>query len=263
MGLTLVTGVEIPELRGLWRMELPWRRWWQQVGHSHHNPIALVSILKLEAWWDCGFQNPERRKGAGGAHASKLASLGLRNSPGATCMASLLPEAPFSGLISVLLWHEGCALGVVWWWWQLSAFWDAVRKAGEKSPEGRVALRFSWCNFGFWAKRNLGHCLLSSLLEDERDSVEVHTPCWPGAALESGHGPDGFRFFWMFTFDGVSSACHPRIWGNLSLVGVYRGSHKIRIFLFLSCSPFRISSAFPKRKRGEILIIMSLTHTKW
>lgn len=27
------------------------------------------------------------------------------------------------------------------------------------------------------ARRKLGHCLLSSLLEDERDSVEVHTSC--------------------------------------------------------------------------------------
>lgn len=45
------------------------------------------------------------------------------------------------------------------------------------------------------ARRKLGYCLLSSLLEDDRDSVEVHTPWGPGGALTSGHGADGFRLF--------------------------------------------------------------------
>lgn len=45
------------------------------------------------------------------------------------------------------------------------------------------------------ARRKLGHCLLSSLLEDDKDSVEVHRPCWPGVAVLSGHGTDGFRLF--------------------------------------------------------------------
>lgn len=34
--------------------------------------------------------------------------------------------------------------------------------------------------------------------------MEVHTPCWPGAALESGHGPDGFRLLDVHFLDGVS-----------------------------------------------------------
>lgn len=81
-----------------------------------------------------------------------------------------------------------------------------VRKVGEVSRGAggfEIGVDVTWLR----PRGNLGHCLLSSLLEDERDSVEVHTPCWPGAALESGHGPDGFRLFWMFTFLMVFPFC--------------------------------------------------------
>lgn len=53
----------------------------------------------------------------------------------------------------------------------------------------------------------MGQCLLSSLLEDESDSVEAHNPRWPGVALDSEPGAEGFRRFWMFTFLIVFPFC--------------------------------------------------------
>lgn len=50
-----------------------------------------------------------------------------------------------------------------------------MTKAGEASSGtgGRgIGVDVVW----LLARRKLGHCLLSSLLEDDRDSVEVHTP---------------------------------------------------------------------------------------
>lgn len=81
-----------------------------------------------------------------------------------------------------------------------------VRKVGEISRGAGglgIGVDVTW----LLARRKLGYCLLSSLLEDERDSVEVHTPCWPGVALLSGHGTEGFRLFWMFTFLMVFPFC--------------------------------------------------------
>lgn len=74
-----------------------------------------------------------------------------------------------------------------------------VRKVGKVSRGAGglgIGVDVTW----LLARRKLGHCLLSSLLEDERDSVEVQAPCWPDVTLVSGHGTDGFRFFWMFSF---------------------------------------------------------------
>lgn len=51
-----------------------------------------------------------------------------------------------------------------------------VRKVGEVS-RGASGLGTGVDVTWLLARRKLGHCLLSSLLDDERDSVEVHTPC--------------------------------------------------------------------------------------
>lgn len=51
-----------------------------------------------------------------------------------------------------------------------------VRKGSEVSRGAggfEIGVDVTW----LLARRKLGHCLLSSLLEDERDSVEVHVPC--------------------------------------------------------------------------------------
>jgi hypothetical protein len=51
-----------------------------------------------------------------------------------------------------------------------------VRKVGEVS-RGAGGLGTGVDVTWLLASRKLGHCLLSSLLEEERDSVEVHTSC--------------------------------------------------------------------------------------
>lgn len=81
-----------------------------------------------------------------------------------------------------------------------------VRKVGEVSRGAGglgIGVDVTW----LLARRKGGHCLVSSLLEEERDSVEVHTPCWLGAALLSAHSTAGFRLFWMFSFLMVFPFC--------------------------------------------------------
>lgn len=104
----------------------------------------------------------------------KLASLGLRNSPGAICMVTLSCSSLLRVSINVLVTWRLC-LGSWGEGGGSSCRFSEIAKVGEVSSGagGRgIGVDVTW----LLARRKLGHCLLSSLLEDDRDSVEVHAP---------------------------------------------------------------------------------------
>ena len=104
----------------------------------------------------------------------KLASLGLLKSPGAICMVTRSCSSLLRVSINVLVTWRLC-LGSCGEGGGSSCRFSDTAKVGEVSSGagGRgIGVEVTW----LLASRKLGHCLLSSLLEDDRDSVEVHTP---------------------------------------------------------------------------------------
>lgn len=79
-----------------------------------------------------------------------------------------------------------------------------VRKFGDasKDKDGLVETAA-----GLRATKRDDECLFSSLLDEERDSFDVHPPYWLGVFLTDRKGGVTFRFFWMFSFFIVFPFC--------------------------------------------------------